>query len=93
MTTLKSHSQFLDGTVPGRQVVRFHPSEDRIYIQPALEVADVGSGSTVQPSPPSSLCASVQSGGSADLAGWLKRHQTTLITAGLIYGGYRLLRR
>lgn len=67
-------------------------ADDRIYIQPDMEISDVGKGAEIEDEK-QSLCQRIEEGGDVDVSGWLKRHKQTLITAGIIYGAYRILSR
>lgn len=92
MTLTHRHSRYLDGTIPGGRNPRIHPSEEAVYIQPDIDVADVGEGAEVDDEK-KSICQ--RSGGDFELgiADWLKRNRNTIITVAAIYGGYRFLRR
>lgn len=85
-------SQYLDGTVPGMRNPRVFISDDRIYIQPDIEVAEMGEGATITDES-KSICQAVYGDGDPGIVRWLKRNRNTILTGLAIYGGYRILRR
>jgi len=85
-------SRFLDGTVPGMRNPRVFASDDRMYVQPDIDVADIGEGSAIEDDN-KSICQRMNGDGDLGIGSWLKRHQTTILTGLAIYGGYRILRR
>lgn len=91
MTETTSRSHYLDGSEPGKRAPRVFTSDERMVIQPAIEVTDAGNGATL-PEPPPSVCQRLSDGDNPGITAWLKKHQTTLLTGLAIYGGYRLLR-
>ena len=92
MTEPARQSQFLDGTVPGMRNPRVFTSGDRVYVQPDIDVADMGEGADIEDDN-KSICQRMNGDGDFGIGSWLKRHQTTILTGLAIYGGYRLLRR
>lgn len=67
-------------------------SDERMYVQPELDVADMGEGAAI-PDEGKSICQSMNGDVDLGIGSWLKRNQTTILTGLAIYGGYRILRR
>ena len=63
-----------------------------MYIQPDIEVAEVGDGSQVTETK-SSICQRLDDNMTAGVTDWLRAHKGTILTVLAVYGGYRLLRR
>ena len=85
-------SQYLDGMVPGMRNPRVFISDDRMYIQPDIEVAEIGEGATIE-GDNKSICQAVNGYGDPGIVSWLKRNRKPILTGLAIYGGYRILRR
>ncbi|WP_409029485.1 hypothetical protein [Gracilimonas sediminicola] len=83
-------STFLDGGVPGGQASAVLPDvEDTSYEQPDIQVIEMGEGE--QPTA-KKLCQRLQEQ-PISLSQWIRDNQNTLLIAGGLYAGYRLLRR
>lgn len=85
-------SHFLDGSTPGMRNPRIYPSEEAMYIQPDIEVAEIGEGSEIENSK-TNICQRIDGGVNLGIADWLRTNKGTIITVLAVYGGYRLLRR
>ena len=92
MTETARQSRYLDGAIPGLKAPRVFTPDDRMYIQPDIEVADVGEGAAIT-GDSKSMCQRINASGRPGIMSWLKRNQTTLLTGLAIYGGYKILRR
>lgn len=62
-----------------------------MYIQPDIEVAEVGEGSEIKNSK-TSICQRIDGDVKLGIADWLHANKRTIITALAVYGGYKLLR-
>ena len=83
-------STYLDGGVPGGHAPMVLPEvEDTSYEQPDMQVIEVGEGE--QPTA-KKLCQRLQEQ-PISLSQWIRDNQNTLLIAGGLYVGYRLLRR
>ena len=85
-------SKFLDGTIPGLKHPRVFHSEEAMYIQPDIEVAEVGDGSEIKDSK-TSICQRIDGDVNLGLADWLHANKGTILTVLAVYGGFKLLRR
>jgi len=85
-------SQYLDGMVPGMRNPRVFISDDRMYIQPDIDVAEMGESATIKDDS-KSICQRMNGDGDLGIVSWLKRNRNTILTGLAIYGGYRILRR
>jgi len=85
-------SRFLDGTVPGMRNPRVFISDERMIIQPDIDVADMGEGAAIEDDR-TSICQRMNGDGGLGIMSWLKRNQSLILTGLAIYGGYRILRR
>lgn len=83
-------STFLDGGVPGGHApVVLIDVEDTSYEQPDMQVIEMGEGE--EPAA-KKLCQRLQEQ-PISLSQWIRDNQNTLLIAGGLYVGYRLLRR
>ena len=87
-----SHSHFLDGGTPGVSTPRIYPSEEAMYIQPDIQVDEVGYGSPITETKPS-ICQRLDEDVTAGLTGWLRANKGTILTVLAVYGGIKLLKR
>jgi hypothetical protein len=85
-------SHFLDGATPGMRNPRIYPSEEAMYIQPDIEVAEVGDGSQVTETK-RSICQRLDKDMTTGVTGWLRANKSTILTVLAVYGGFKLLRR
>ncbi|MBE9047793.1 hypothetical protein IQ255_25925 [Pleurocapsales cyanobacterium LEGE 10410] len=92
MTETARQSRYLDGTVPGMRNPRVFISDDRMYIQPDIDVAEMGEGATIEDDS-KSICQRMNGDGDLGIVSWLKRNRNTILTGLAIYGGYRIMRR
>jgi hypothetical protein len=87
-----NQSQYVDGTTPGMRNPRVFVSEEGMYIQPDIHVAEMGKGSRIEESK-KGICQLRNGQDYQSFTDWLGRNRNTIITVLVIYGGYRLLRR
>jgi len=92
MTEIARQSRYLDGNVPGMRNPRVFISDDRMYIQPDIDVAEMGEGATIEDDS-KGICQRMNGDGDLGIVSWLKRNRNTILTGLAIYGGYRILRR
>jgi len=92
MTETATHSRYLDGAIPGMRAPRVFARGERMYVQPDIDVADMGEGAAITDDS-KNMCLQINAGNEPGIVNWLKRNQTTILTGLAIYGGYRILRR
>jgi len=92
MTETARQSRYLDGTVPGMRNPRVFASDDRMYVQPDIDVAEMGEGVTIEDDS-KSICQRMNGDLDLGILRWLKRNRSAILTGLAIYGGYRILRR
>ncbi|TYP93539.1 hypothetical protein LX73_1245 [Fodinibius salinus] len=83
-------SHYTDGHIPSGRYPNPSQSEEKVYLQPAIELQDVAKGAVVKSSDKKSLCQQMaeEHPGEA-LRDWLIRNKKTL---GWIAGGYLVFR-
>jgi hypothetical protein len=85
-------SKYLDGAIPGKNALRVHESDDRTYLQPEVDISDVGQAAEIEDES-RSICQRIEEEmANAGILDWIKRNQSTIITVAAIYGGYRIIR-
>ena len=91
MTTVRQ-SRYLDGTIPGMRNPRVFDSEEGMYIQPDIQVAEMGEGTKIEDGK-KSICQMRDGEVNLEVTNWFRQNRNTIITVLVIYGGYRILRR
>jgi len=91
MMRSQRESHYLDGAIPGIRFPRAYQSEQTLYIQPEIEVAEAGSGARVEDQK-TAVCQWAGEPASGGIIPWLSANKTIILTAAAVYGGYRLLR-
>lgn len=92
MSTTARQSRYLDGTVPGMRNPRVFISEEGMYIQPDIQVAEMGEGAKIEDGK-KGICQLGDGKMNLGVADWLRKNRNTIIIGLAIYGGYRILRR
>jgi len=92
MPTTDRQSRFLDGTVPGMRNPRVFVSEEGMYIQPDIQVAEMGEGTKIEDGK-KGICQMRDGEVNLEVTNWFRQNRNTIITVLVIYGGYRILRR
>lgn len=85
-------SRYLDGAIPGMRNPRVFESGDRMYIQPEIQVTEMGEGSKIEDGK-KSICQRIDGDVNLGIADWFRKNRKPIITVLAIYGGYRILRR
>ena len=86
----------MDGSYPGGRFAFANrgsvaqQSEEQSYIQPDINAEDVGQAGEAASQELADVC---QISGNNGLTDWVSRNKNTLIVAGIIYAGYRIIRR
>jgi hypothetical protein len=91
MTTARQ-SRYLDGTIPGMRNPRVFDSEEGMYIQPDIEITEMGEGSLVEDGK-KGICQRFDREVNLGIVDWFRNNRKPIITVLAIYGGYRILRR
>jgi len=92
MAAPNRQSRYLDGTIPGMRNPRVFTAEETMYIQPDIQVAEMGEGSRIEDGN-QNICQRANGTLSLGIADWLHANRTAIITVLAMYGGYRILRR
>jgi len=83
-------SHYTDGHIPNGRYLNPSVSEEKMYLQPAIELQDVAKGAVVKSPDKKSLCQQMaEEQPSEALRDWLIRNKKTL---GWIAGGYLAIR-
>jgi len=83
-------SHYTDGHIPSGRYPNPSLSEEKVYLQPAIELQDVAKGAVVKSSDKKSFCQQMaEKNPSEALQDWLSRNKKTL---GWIAGGYLVFR-
>ena len=83
-------SHYLDGHIPNGRYPNPSPSEEKVYLQPTIQLQEVPKGAEVEASEDQSICQRLSAARpSEELRNWFDRNRKTL---GWIAGGYLAFR-
>ena len=83
-------SHYLDGHIPNGRYPNPSPSEEKVYLQPTIQLQEVPKGAEVEATEGQSICQRLSgTRPSEELRNWFSRNRKTL---GWIAGGYLAFR-